>query len=150
MNGERVRAGILGGLAGGVVFGMLMAMMGTLPMIAGLIGSKSALVGFVVHMLISAISGLGFGLILGGRVHSAGSSAGLMPLGLGALYGLAWWVLGPLVLMPLMMGMGTQFTNAFSAQNLTSLMGHLLFGGVLGLTYAALTARRVATAPQTY
>ncbi len=145
MNGERVRAGVLGGLAGGVVFGMLMAMMGMLPMIASLIGSKSAAVGFALHMIISAVIGLGFALVLGSRVHSAASGAGL-----GALYGMAWWVLGPLLTMPLMMGMGTQFTHAFSTQNLTSLMGHLLFGGVLGLTYAALTARRVATAPLTH
>ncbi|BDP43925.1 hypothetical protein DAETH_38940 (plasmid) [Deinococcus aetherius] len=42
-----------------------------------------------------------------------------------------------------MMGMGVQFANAPSAQNLLSLMRHPIYGAVLGLTYAALASRRV-------
>ncbi len=132
----KVRNGVLGGLAGGVVFGMLMAVMGMLPMIASLIGSGSALVGLVVHLVISAGLGLLFGWVLGARVDSL--TAGL---GLGALYGLVWWVLGPLVIMPLMLGMGTQFGVAFSSGNRMSLMGHLIFGVILGAVYAGLSRR---------
>ena len=137
MNTENLKAGVIGGLAGGVVFGVMMGTMGMLPMIASLIGSKSALVGFVVHLVISAVIGLGFALVLGSAVHSYGSGVAL-----GALYGLAWWVLGPLTMMPLMMGMGVQFANAFNTMNLMSLLGHVIFGVILGLTYAALVARR--------
>ena len=56
----QISGGIIGGLAGGVVFGMMMAMMDFLPMIAALVGSRSAIVGFLVHMVISA--GIGAGL----------------------------------------------------------------------------------------
>ncbi len=42
-------SGIVGGLVGGVAFGLMMAMMGMLSMIAGLVGSNSSLVGFLVH-----------------------------------------------------------------------------------------------------
>jgi len=136
MNTGKLKAGVLGGLAGGLVFGMMLAMMGMLPVIASLIGSQSVLVGFVLHMLISAVFGVGFAVLLGQAVHFTGSGAAV-----GALYGLAWWVLGPLLLMPLMMGMGAQFVNAFSTQNLMSLMGHLTFGVVLGATYAIVTGR---------
>jgi len=142
MNTGNLRAGVIGGLVGGVVFGLMMGMMGMLPMIAGLVGSSSVLVGFALHLLISAVLGLGFGLLLGNRVHSSGAGAGL-----GALYGLLWWVLGALVMMPVMMGMGVQFTNALGSQNLLSLMGHLIYGVILGLTYAALAARRVSARP---
>jgi phage shock protein PspC (stress-responsive transcriptional regulator) len=53
---QKVIGGVVGGLAGGVVFGMMMAMIGMLPMIAGMVGSASAVVGFLVHMVISSMS----------------------------------------------------------------------------------------------
>ena len=52
----KIRNGVLGGLAGGVVFGMLIAMMGMLPMIASLMGSRSNLMSLMGHLI--------FGLIL--------------------------------------------------------------------------------------
>ncbi|MEE8313066.1 MAG: hypothetical protein V3R91_02000, partial [Myxococcota bacterium] len=50
-----------------------------------------------------------------------------------------WWFLGPLTLMPLSLGMGLQWTASAVAGTLTSLIWHLVFGGVMGITYAALT-----------
>ena len=138
---SKIRNGVLGGLAGGVVFRMLMAVMGMLPMIASLLGSKSTLVGLMVHLVISAGLGVLFGLVLGQRVERLGTG-----LGLGALYGLVWWVLGPLVIMSLMLGMGTQFGMAFSGSNLMSLMGHLIFGVILGTVYAVLSRRGTTAA----
>jgi len=136
---RRVIGGVVGGIAGGVVFGVLMGAMGMLPMVAGLVGSGSAAVGFGVHMVISAILGAGFGLVLGGLARSLGSGAAL-----GLLYGAVWWVLGPLLLMPLIMGMGPQFAAAFTTPVLMSLVGHLLYGATTGLVYAAVARRGVA------
>ena len=133
---RQVVTGILGGLAGGVVFGMMMAMMGFLPMIAGLVGSQSALVGFLVHMVISAGIGGSFGLVLG---RSASSLVGF--LGLGVVYGAIWWILGPLTIMPTMMGMGPQWSIAAVAGNLPSLMGHMIYGAVAGVVYSLVTPR---------
>ena len=63
----------------------------------------------------------------------------------GALWGLAygaiWWVLGPMILMPLLMGMGPQFGAAFTPPLLMSLMGHLIYGVVTGLVYPVATRR---------
>ncbi|NJO81750.1 MAG: hypothetical protein HC828_02575 [Blastochloris sp.] len=128
---QKVIAGVVGGLVGGVVFGMLMAMMGMLPMIAGMVGSSSAVVGFLVHMVISAVIGASFAVLFGARstTYAQGAIWGL-------LYGAIWWVLGPLVLMPLMMGMGLQFGAALSGPMLMSLMGHLIYGVITGLVYA--------------
>jgi hypothetical protein len=126
-----VIGGIVGGIAGGIVFGMLMAMMGMLPVIASMAGSDSPIVGFGIHMLISAFIGATFGLIFGPM-----SRTFQMGLVWGLVYGAVWWVLGPLMIMPTMMGMGLQFGAAFTTTNLMSLMGHLIYGAVTGLVFA--------------
>jgi hypothetical protein len=123
--------GVLGGVAGGIVFGIMMGVMGMLPMVAGLVGSSSALIGFGVHIVISIIIGIGFGFLFGEWSKTFGSASVW-----GLVYGAIWWVLGPLTLMPLMMGMGVQFASAFTTPRLMSLVGHLLFGLVAGLVYA--------------
>ncbi len=133
---QRAIGGAIGGEVGGLVFGLLMAMMGMLPMIAGLVGSESAVVGFVVHLIISAIIGAGFGLAFGARsvTYRDGALWGLP-------YGFLWWILGPLVLMPLMMGMGPQFGAAFTPMMLQSLLGHLIYGAIAGAAYVWYTRR---------
>ena len=128
-----VPVGIAGGLVGGVVFGLMMQLMGMLGMVGMLVGSESLAVAWGVHLAISAAIGAGFGLVLAPRV--TGPATGL---GLGAAYGLVWWVLGPLLLMPLAMGMPLLSVDATAWQ---SLLGHLVFGLVLGAV-AALAARR--------
>ena len=124
--GRRILAGVLGGLAGGVVFGMLMAMMGMLTMIASMAGSGSPWVGFGIHLMISIGIGLGLTVSFGNLVLT-GYGRGLL---VGMVYGAIWWVLGPLVMMPLMLGMtvfSVDMTSVFS------LMGHLIYGAILGL-----------------
>ena len=93
--------------------------------------------GFVVHLLISAFIGGSFALLFGRRITNA--KAGLS---YGLLYGGIWWILGPLTLMPLMMGMGLMWTVAAATQALPSLMGHLIYGAILGWTYAQLASRK--------
>ena len=140
MNAKQISYGIYGGLAGGLVFGAMMGMMGMLPMVGKLIGQPSAGVGFIVHLVNSAIIGVGFAFMLGRRATSIASG-----LRYGLLYGGAWWLLGPLTLMPLFLGMGLGVNwNATAAVNmLPSLVGHLIYGAILGLSYAAL--HRVAS-----
>jgi hypothetical protein len=129
---------MIGGLAGGVVFGMMMGMMGVLPMIGEMVGRPSALVGFVVHMMISAGIGASFAVLFGRVVNAA--RGGLLA---GMSYGGVWWVLGPLTLMPWMMGMGfgANLNVAAATAALPSLMGHLVYGIVLGLVHGALARR---------
>jgi uncharacterized membrane protein YagU involved in acid resistance len=141
---QRLLAGIIGGVVGGLAFGALMAMMGMLPMVASIVGSKSAVVGFVYHMFNSVVIGALFGLILGSfsRTYGQGVVFGL-------LYGVVWWVLGPMILMPLLLGMGSegiasQFGAAFSAPMLMSLLGHLIYGVLTGLVYVAYPTSRSA------
>ncbi len=135
----QIRNGAIAGIAGGIVFGMLMAMMGMLTMIAGMVGSSSPVIGFLVHLMISAIIGAGFGITLNQFAVSKARSTTA-----GLLYGAFWWLLGPLTLMPLMMGMGfgSQWSVAAARSALPSLMGHLIYGGILGFTYFLLAGRK--------
>lgn len=132
----KVSSGAIGGVAGGVVFGMMMAVMGMMPMIAKLIGSESVAVGWLVHLVISAGTGAIFAVIFGTMVTSYGSG-----LGYGALYGIIWWVLGALILMPVILGMGVQFAHMFEKMPMSSLMGHLIWGLILGAVYVALAGK---------
>ena len=133
MNVKNLKFGIFAGLAGGVVFGAMMGMMGMWPMIGKVVGHPSAITGFAVHLVISASIGAFFALLFHGVVHSISRG-----LGYGLLYGRAWWFLGPLTLMPLLMGMGLGVNwNASAAfAMLPSLVGHLIYGAILGTTYA--------------
>jgi hypothetical protein len=125
--------GVLGGLAGGVVFGLLMHMMGMIPMIAMMVGSESVAVGWVIHLAISAFIGASFAALLGSRVHNL--TTGIIG---GVGYGVVWWVLGALIAMPARLGMPIFDLNTTALQ---SLMGHVVFGAILGAVVATLGRR---------
>jgi hypothetical protein len=129
----KVIGGVTGGLLGGIVFGVMMSMMGMMPMIASLVGSQSAVIGWVIHLLISLFIGLTFAWIFGARSTSYASA-----LLWGAVYGVVWWVLGPLLIMPAMMGMPLFMFNTTS---MMSLVGHIIYGVLLGLGYAWFVSR---------
>lgn len=129
----RLTNGILGGLVGGVMFGILMQMMSMIGMVAMLVESKSTAVGWLVHLAISAFIGATFAVLFGSRATRFGPAA---VFGLG--YGLVWWVLGALLIMPSRLGMGAFVLNEVAWR---SLVGHLVYGLVLGLVFAALMRR---------
>ncbi len=135
-----VRASVGAGLVAGVVFGAMMQVMtaptpegGAVPMmamVAMVVRSDSIAVGWVYHLINSAVIAAIFGWLVAPRV--TGYAAGL---GWGALYGLGWWVLGGLILMPVLLGMPA-FAPVLMAPMvpvaLASLVGHLVYGVILG------------------
>lgn len=136
--GRDILAGTVGGLVGGMVFGMLMQMMGMIPTIAALVGHSSLLSGWSVHLLISMALGAGFGLVLGRQV-----TTWLRGILLGAAYGMVWWVLGALVLLPARLGMPLLRIDSMAWQ---SLMGHMIYGVILGAVSFAILRRGAASA----
>ncbi len=132
MSSRRILHGVYGGLAGGVIFGVMMNMMGMLPMIARMAGSSSPIAGFCIHIIISAVIGAVFAVLAADRLRTLGTTAAA-----GLVYGFAWWLLGPLTLMPLMMGMGlgSNWSAAAMTAAMPSLVGHLVYGGILGVAY---------------
>lgn len=130
-----LQSGAIAGLAGGIVFGMLMGMMGMLPMVGMLVKQDSALVGFIVHMLISAFIGAVYGVVAA-RLPQGWLAAVVA----GMVNGVVWWVLGALILMPLGLGM-TQMVFVVGEAQWMSLMGHLLYGVVTALVFVPVSKR---------
>ncbi|MGE3194546.1 MAG: hypothetical protein AB7K08_13890 [Microbacteriaceae bacterium] len=133
--GRRALAGVIGGVAGGIMFGILMAMMGMLPVIASMVGSTSPVVGFIIHIGMSIMIGLGLTVLFGNLLLTS------YPRGLvvGMGYGAVWWVLGPLMVMPMMFGMPL---FAIDTTALFSLMGHLIYGAILGIVAVRILKHR--------
>ena len=146
---SRIAAGVVSGVIAGVVFGLMMQMMKVptpdgmevpmMMMVAKVVRSDSLVAGWLFHLVVSALMGGGFGLLFGGRLPSLGRAAIL-----GALYGVFWWVVAGQMLMPVLLGM-----PAFSALRdpmmrpaaMGSLVGHLLFGVIIGVGTVLLLRR---------
>lgn len=77
MSARSIALGAFAGLAGGIVFGVLMQAMDMLGMVAALVGAESVAVGWGVHLVNSAIIGAIFGALLGGRLRSSRRRAAL-------------------------------------------------------------------------
>jgi hypothetical protein len=139
----RVGGGVLGGLTGGVAFGLIMQWLGWLPTVAKLAEGNSLFVGWCVHMAIAAFVGAMYAVLFGWMAEALVASAVL-----GVMYGAIWWVLGGLTLMPLRLGSGLFVFNTAAWQ---SLAGHLIYGLVLGIAYVLFMpnhARHSQPAPQ--
>jgi hypothetical protein len=153
---NRVLAGVVAGLVAGIVFGFMMQMMSAptpdgrqmpmMGMIAQVVRSDSLAVGWLYHLFNSAVIGAIFGWLLGDRIAGRlGRGAGW-----GAIYGFGWWILGGLILMPVFLGM-----PAFAPLKMPpmrpvamgSLMGHLIFGLILGTATARLRGRAMDRTP---
>jgi uncharacterized membrane protein YagU involved in acid resistance len=130
-----VVAGAAAGLAGGVVFGVMMAMMGMLPMVGMLVQADNAIAGYIVHMAISASIGIVYGLVAGRFTLSAKNAV----IG-GIINGVVWWILGALLMMPLLLGM-TQMVFVIGQTQWMSLIGHLMYGLVTAFAFIPLAKR---------
>lgn len=135
LNMRALWVGAIAGILGGIPFGILMGMMGMMPMIGMLVRVDSAAVGVLVHAAISAITGAMYGFVAV-RLPQTWRVAALA----GFVYGVIWWVLGALTLMPALLGM---FQNIFVIGQMQwmSLMGHIIFGEVLALSFLPLYRR---------
>jgi hypothetical protein len=139
-------AAITAGLFAGIAFGLMMQMMtaptpdgGRMPMIAmvgQIIGSPTLAAGWAYHLFNSAVIGAIFGWVFGAR-----ASDYTRGLGWGAAYGFAWWILGGLVLMPVLLGMSSFAPLIMAPMHMVavgSLIGHLVYGLILSGVFVAL------------
>jgi len=128
--------GVTASLAGGLLFTLVMVATGALSSVAGLVGGSSPVLGFVVHMCISAIIGMTYGLLFQNEAPNFGSG-----LAWGLLYGLIWWFLGPMTLMPILLGGSVTWTITAAGSLLPSLIGHLIYGAATAFTFLMLERR---------
>ena len=99
-------------------------------------GTTSLVAGFFVHMAIAQLVGASYGVLFRRQSYSVGSA-----LGWGVSYGFFWSILGPLTLMPVFLGSTPQWTPEAVATVFPSLIGHLVYGAGLGITFYVLEAR---------
>ena len=129
------RAAVVGGLSGivgGWAFGQWMAKVNHFPLIAGLIHLSSPNAGVALHFIFAFIIGASFGLFFQRDVRGYGSS---LAWGLG--YGIFWWFLGPMTLMPLWQGRRLDWSYQHAQELYGSLVGHIVYGLIVGFVYAA-------------
>ena len=130
------RAVVVGGLAGmigGWAFGKWKAQVNFFPLIAGLVNSESIMVGMTLHFIFAVMIGASFGVLFQRDVRGTGSS-----MGWGTGYGLLWWFLGPLTILPTWQGHRPDWSYQRGNVLFGSLVGHIIYGLIVGLIYAAL------------
>jgi len=145
---SKLTAGAVAGLLAGVIFGIMMQMMSAptpdggqmsvMAMVAMVVRSKSLAIGWLYHLFNSTVIGALFGWLLGDRARGYRSG-----LAWGAAWGAVWWVLGALILMPVLLGMppfAALRMPPMRPMAMGSLMGHLLYGLILGAAFIRLRA----------
>jgi len=129
------RALLVGGFAGvlgGWAFGRWMAQVGFYPLIAGLVGSRSRMVGLTLHFVFATLIGASLAVLFQRDLRGFGSN-----MGWGLAYGILWWFLGPLFILPLWSGKPLDWSFEHGTALFGSLVGHIVYGLIAGLVYGA-------------
>jgi len=132
---SRAGAGVVGGLAGGVVAALILLVFGQLDLVGRMIHNDTTSVQLTLLLVLSAVVGALFGALLGQWISRQMISA----IGVGILYGGALWAVTTLLLAPLLLS--TKFL-VFDNNTILSLVGHAAFGVILGVVYAVAGPRR--------
>lgn len=128
--------GALAGLVGGLISIPVMAVTGILPKVAGLDSTFGGVRGIFIHLAVSIGIGMTYGLLF--RNESASIGLGV-PWGF--LFGLIWWYVGPLTLLPLSLTGVYDWRASAASALLPSLIGHLIYGGATAFTFLLLEQR---------
>lgn len=130
------KGGALAGLLAGTAMGAMLTMqMGPVIRVAipSMYGLEGLAAGWVVHLFHSVVLGAVFAGVAGslGFDESAGRSVGL-----GLAYGVVVWVLLAALVMPVWLGaVGFPKVPPLPNFNPKSLVGHLVYGLVLGIVF---------------
>lgn len=130
-----LRRKLLVGGGGGFLAGVVFALALQLQAMRDVVGPFGTSMGIALafELVLATAIGVSFGLLF--RFQSRGYAA-LTSSGL--LYGLLWWLLGPLTLVPLLMGRVPLWSVAAARTAFPSLIGLLLYGGIMGFSFYAL------------
>ncbi len=138
--GSRSLKGLLmgqaAGIVGGLLFTIVMVATNSLPRVASLVGGNTAVLGFFVHLLIAFIIGSTYGIFFQNAAYSYGSG-----MGWGLVYGMLWWLLGPGTFFFILLRQPVDWSLAATTARYPALVGHLLYGMGLGLSFQYLIRR---------
>jgi hypothetical protein len=130
--GRAIVAGGFAGVVGGAIFSSWVASGDYFPLLAGygrLPLSHSTLI--LLHFAVAVLIGISFGFLFQRDVRGYGSC-----MGWGLCYAIFWWFLGHLTLLPWLAGHKFDWSADYAATVFGSLVGHILYGLILGIAYA--------------
>ena len=137
---ESWQAGVVGGIAGAIAFGALMAvqMPAMLEMgIPAMYGLEGGLVGWIVHVSHGAVIGVVFAALL--TITGQSQRGVVRTTSLGLAYGVVVWASLAVVVMPIWLSVvGFPMAPPLPNVDVGSLVGHALYGVVLGTAYGFL------------
>lgn len=137
-------SGAAAGLVAGLVPAIFLGLHGPGSMPVGPAGGNWA-ASLAAQLLLAALLGAGFGALFRYQPYSLAAGVGN-----GLLYGLLWWIAGPLTLAPLLHGRIPAWSLDASVSAFPGLIAYLFYGGVLGALFQTLEgayARRHADGP---
>ena len=156
MDTDKMKQGIIPGIIAGYVFlayvgagagpagmaedGALTNAMpnGMIDMVGGMIGS-GAFVGFILHIIISAVIGALYTGFFAEKVELGDTLINVAVGGL--IYGLIWWIVGGNIIMPVVAG-----GDILQLSIGPSFYGHIIFGHVLAYIVVLRDRRMTAAA----
>lgn len=146
----------IGGAVGGVIaaaaFGVVMwlfdpeVLTGAIPAIYGF--DPSSVIGMTIHILHGIVLGLVFGFLVTrpavlGTLRTNVETEAVSEFGLtirviaaGFVFGLAVWAILPVLVLPVWAELGATTAGGFPGFAVESMLGHMVFGLVLGLVFA--------------
>jgi hypothetical protein len=119
--------GALAGFAGGLVSGPFMFAAHVLSSVAGVATQLSASSGLLVHLLVSTFIGMSYGVLFRDEASNLAMAGSW-----GWVFGLIWWYVGPLTLLPLILTGEIDWRISAASILLPSLLGHLIYGACTG------------------
>lgn len=125
--------GATAGFVGGLVSSPVMIATGVLSRVAGTDTHLSGSGGLVVHLLVSTLIGMSFGILF--RDEASNLTFGVL---WGCVFGLIWWYAGPLTLLPLILTGQIDWRADAIASLLPTLIGHLLYGASTAFVFLLL------------
>jgi uncharacterized membrane protein YagU involved in acid resistance len=128
--------GGLAGLAGGLLYVVVLVATGSLGEIAAIVGGSSPALGLVVHMCISVLLGVSYGLLFQREAPNLASG-----IAWGLVYGLMGWYIGPLTLFPIALGNASLWVPAVAEAQFPAMIGHLIYGAMAGAAFWLLERR---------
>jgi hypothetical protein len=125
--------GAFAGLSGGVNAAPILVSTGVVSRIAGADGRLSLPHALALHLVVSAAIGVIYAFLFRREGLSAGRG-----LSWGLVFGVIWWYVGPMTLLPLLRTGETDWRPAAASALLPSLVGHLVYGAVAALAFVSL------------
>jgi len=128
--------GAMAGLVGGAVSAPIIVATGVISKLAGLESELSPVHAVALHLLVSAGIGMTYGVLF----RQEGSNIG-RGISWGWVFGLIWWYLGPMTLLPLIRTGEADWRPDTATALLPSMIGHLVFGAATAFTFLLLQRR---------